>query len=91
MVLDNNVVQWNLTTDVLQSLIWAFIYCCLDNCNSVLTGIAKNKMKSLQALQNAAACLVSRAHHHDHAIPLLHDLHWLPVGQQVIFKIAVLI
>jgi len=48
-------------------------------------------MKQLQAVQNATARLVSAAHHHDNATPVLRNLHWLPVGQQVIFKTAVLI
>jgi len=45
----------------------------------------------LQAVQNATARLVSGAHRRDHAMPLLRSLHWLPVGQQVIFKTAVLV
>jgi len=38
-----HVVQRSLMRDVLQSLIQAFIHCRLDNCNTLLTGIAKAK------------------------------------------------
>ena len=48
-------------------------------------------MKRLQAVQNATARLVSGAHRRHHAMSLLRNLHWLPVGQRVIFKTAVLV
>ena len=44
-------------------------------------------MTRLQAVQNAAAHLVSGAHRRDHAMLLLRNLHWLPVVQRVIFKV----
>ena len=42
-------------------------------------------------MQNAAACLVSGAHRHDHITPVLIGLHWLPVCQRIIYKTAVLV
>jgi len=42
-------------------------------------------------VQNAAACLVSGAHRHDHITPVLAGLHWLPVRQRIIYKTAVLV
>ena len=38
------------------------------------------------SLQNAAACLVSGAHRHDHITPVLVGLHWLPVRQRIVYK-----
>jgi len=49
------------------------------------------QMKRLQAVQNAAAPLVSTTHRRDHSMSLLRNLHWLPVGQRVIFTTAVLV
>ena len=63
-----HAVQRSLTTDVPQSLVQAFIHCRLDYCNALLTGIANGQMKRLQAVQNAAADLVSAAHRGDHAM-----------------------
>ena len=41
---------------------------------------------------NAAARLVTDTGRHERITPVLHDiLHWLPVQQQIIFKIAVLV
>jgi len=55
------VVQQSLMTDILQSLVQAFIHCRLDYCNALLThwDSQGSAMKWLQAVQNAAACLVS--------------------------------
>jgi len=37
------------------------------------------------------ACPVSGTRHPDHITPVLQQLHWLPVRQRVIFKIAGLV
>ena len=43
------------------------------------------------SLQNAAARLVIGARRCDHITPVLRQLHWLPVRQRVVFKIAGLV
>jgi len=48
-------------------------------------------MCRLQSVQNAAARLVTGAQWCDHITPILRQLHWLPVRQRVLFKIAVLV
>ena len=48
-------------------------------------------LRRLQSFQNAAARLVSGTHLHDHITPVVASLHWLPVHQQVVFKMAVLV
>ena len=48
-------------------------------------------MQRLQAVQNAAARLVTGARRRDHITPVLRQLHWLPVRQRVNFKLAVLV
>jgi len=42
-------------------------------------------------VQNAAARLVTGARRSDHVMTVLRQLHWLPVHQQVTFKIAGLV
>ena len=44
----------------------------------------------LQSVQNAAARLAAGVRRWDHITPTLRQLHWLPVWQRVLFKIAVL-
>jgi len=66
-------------------------YTRLDYCNSLMYGIADGLMQRLQAVQNAAARLITGARRRDHISPALRQLHWLPVRQRVQFKLAVLV
>ena len=72
-------------------LVQAFISCHLDYCNSLFYGIAEGLMSRLQSVQNAAARLVSGARRYDHIMPVLQELHWLPVRRRVDFKMATLV
>jgi len=45
-------------------------------------------LKKQQAIQNAAARVVTGAKKFDHITPVLHDLHWLPVRQRIKYKLA---
>jgi len=47
--------------------------------------------RRLQSVQNAAARLVSGVRRRDHITAWSRRLHWLPVRQRVLFKIAVLV
>jgi len=51
----------------------------------------KQLLRRLQSVQNAAARLVTGARRCDHITPVLRQLHWLPVRQRVLFKIAGLV
>ena len=63
----------------------------LDYANSLLYGINASDMKRLQRLQNRAAKIIFKAKKHDHASPLLQQLHWLPVHSRIIFKLLTVI
>jgi len=71
-----------------KTLVQAFISCRLDYCNSLLFGISDGLLRRLQSVQNAATRLVTGARRCDHITPVLRQLHWLPVRQRVVFKIA---
>ena len=47
-------------------------------------------LNRLQRAQDIAARVVMDAHRHTDAKPLLRQLHWLPVRQRILFKMAVL-
>ena len=53
--------------------------------------ISDGLLRRLQSVQNAAARLVTGARRCDHITPVLRQLHWLPVRQRVVFKIAGLV
>ena len=58
-------------------LVQSFISCHLDYCNSLFSGITASSRH--------------RARRCDHITPVLRQLHWLPVRQQVEFKLALLV
>ena len=41
-------------------------------------------------MQNMAARMITGAKMRDHITPILHQLHWLPVHQRIVFKVLVL-
>ena len=69
----------------------AFVSSRLDYCNSLLFGVTDSLVQRLQAVQNAAARLVSGTRRSEHITPVLRQLHWLPVRERIEFKIAVLV
>jgi len=74
----------------MKTLVYAFIS-RIDYCNSVFTGISGQLLQRLQAIQNAAAHLITGARRSQHVTPILRQLHWLPVQQRVLFMTAVLV
>jgi len=59
--------------------------------HTLLYGISDWQLCRLQSVQNAAARLVTGARRRDHITPVLRQLHWLPISQRVVFKIAGLV
>ena len=56
-----------------------------------LKNLPKYQIKNLQKLQNHAARVIFRKSVREHAMPLLMDLHWLPVTARIDYKIALII
>ena len=80
-----------LGRQITTSLVSFFVLSRLDYCNSVLAGLPKSTIVSLQRVQNAAARLICGPGPHDHVTPALYELHWLPVEQRVTFKLCTLL
>jgi len=81
----------SLSVHATKTLVQAFISCRLDYCNSLLYGINDGLLRRGQWVENAAARLVTGARRCDHITPVLRQLHWLPVRQRIVFKIAGLV
>ena len=79
-----------LTEEVAKKLVTTFILSRLDYCNSLLVGISQDKLLRLQVIQNRAAKLVCRKKRLAHSLPILFELHWLPVKERINFKIALM-
>ena len=58
---------------------------------SLLYGINDGILRRVQSVQNAVARLVIGARRCGHVTPLLRQLHWLPVRQQIILKMVGLV
>jgi len=72
-------------------MVQAFVISRLDYCNLLCYGITNELACCLQSVQNAATRLVMGTRRCDHILPVLRQLHWLPVRQHVVFKIATLV
>jgi len=53
-----------------------------------IQGLPKKSIAPLQRVQNAAARLITRTR--KHITPILKDLHWLPVAEQIKYKVLML-
>ena len=62
----------------------------LDYCNSLMYGISRANMKKLQWVQNALIRVICSLEPRNSVSGARRDLHWLPIEQRIIFKIAVL-
>jgi len=80
-----------LSVEAKKTVVHAFVSSRLDYCNSLLSGVTDSLVQRLQAVQNAAARLVTGTRRCEHITPVLRQLHWLPVRQRIEFKMAVLV
>ena len=81
----------SLTSDARKTLVNAFVMSRLDYCNSLCQGINEGLLNKLRHIQNAAARLVTDTRKYDHITPVLRDLHWLPIRQRIVFKLATMV
>ena len=79
-----------LSTQTTDILIHTFVTSKLDHWNSLLYNVPKNVIKQLQLVQNAAGRQITRPRKCDYITPILFHLHWLPVSEQINFKILLL-
>ena len=81
-----------VSQDAAKALVHAFISSRVDYCNSLVFGATDQVIRRLQAVMNAAARLIVGLRRSDHITPALRDtLHWLPVKQRIVYKIALLV
>ena len=76
-----------LTLDSTRCLVHTLVMGRVDYCNSLLYGLPRNNINKLQRLQNMAARLITNTPRFCHTTPVLCQLHWLPVGVRIKFKV----
>ena len=69
----------------------ALIISRLDYCNGLFTVLSAKDKKKLESIQNRAARLVFATGRRSHAMPLLTELHWLPLPYRIDFKICLMV
>ena len=83
------VIYHSLQSNILRTLLRAFVMCRLEYCNSLLAEIPICDVSHLQSVQNATTCLFGGVSRYDSVEHVLHDkLHLLPVMQRVKFKVG---
>ena len=69
----------------------AMILSRLDYCNCVLYGITSKDLARLQKVQNSAVRFIFGKGKRSHVTQLLKKVHFLPVKQRIMFKIALMV
>ena len=80
-------IRRNLTSEACAAAVRALVLSRLDHANSLLVGVPKAVLQRLQVLQNNAARLIQDVSGRAHITPVLRDLHWLPIRQQIQHKL----
>jgi len=62
----------------------------LDYCNAILYGAPQSSLNKLQRAQNNLARVVCQQSRITDARPLLQSLHWLPIRERILYKMALL-
>ena len=80
-----------LDASACNQLVCALVFPHLDYGNALLYGLPDYLLDKLQLVQNAAVRLVTRTRMCEHITSKRKSLHWLPIRQRVMYKIAVLV
>ena len=76
--------------DAAVKLILALVVSRLDFANALLLELPDCFIPRVQKVQNAAARMTVRAGRRDHISPIIKRLHWLPIGQRIVYNALVL-
>jgi len=83
-------VRQSLDTELIKSLIHAFVSSRVNYCCSLLIGSSRSVTDKLQRVLNAAARVITNSKKYDSGLSriLHHDLHWLDVTERIQFRVA---
>ena len=85
-----NRVKHAFDTTTLTIMINALVFIKLYYCCNVWSNTSEHNLNRIQGVQNFAARIVSGSKKYDHISPILKDLRWLPVRQQLYFRHAIM-
>ena len=82
-------VRKSLTLEATRTIVHGLVTARLDYCNALLLGTTRSNIAKLQHVQCDLARVVLQAPWRTSSKPLREKLHWLPIQERVIFKVAV--
>ena len=85
-----NRVKHAFNSELLTIVINALVFSKLLYCSSVWSSISGKNIKKLQYIQNFAARIISGHRKYDHVTPILKELQWIPVKEQLYYRDAVM-
>ena len=85
-----NRVKHAFDSTTLTIIINALVFSKLYYCFNVWNNTSEYNLSRIQAIQNFAARIVSNSRKYDHISPILKDLEWLPVRQQLYYRHAIM-
>ena len=80
-------IKRSVPADTFQRLVVSLVLSRLDYGNATLASLPASLLSQLQAVMNAGARLIFNANQCEHVTPLLRQLHWLRVAEQMTFKL----
>ena len=83
-----NSIRRYLSDTAMRTLVQSIVIASLDYCNSVCIGLPMNRLQRLQLVQNSAARVISKTKRYTSIMPILNEIHWLPINKQ--FKLLFL-
>ena len=85
-----NRVKHAFDTTTLTIIIYALVFSKRYYCCNVWSNTSEHSLNEIQAVQNFAARIVSGSKKYHHISPILNDLRWLPVRQQLYYHHAIM-
>ena len=85
-----NRVKKSFDKTTLELLITALVFSKMLYCSSVWANTSFLNVNKLQSIQNFACRIVTNTRKYDHVTPLLRELNWLPVREQLRYRDTVL-
>ena len=83
------IIRHLLSQNATAQFIHALISIRLDYCNSILYNLPKNSILRLQRIQIQAARILTNTPRRDHITEVLIDLHWLRIGERIVYKLLI--
>jgi len=78
-------ISRSVSQPAVQSLIVSLVISRLDYGRAMLAGLPACQLDRLQSVLNGASRLIYSSRKFDHVTPLLHDLHWLRIPDELRF------